>query len=171
MAERRNLKREDVIAHILGEVASGRPVSTILSEDEGMPSKSEFWRWHMTDETLRGNLADARANGIEALMEDARHVACTPMVGEIVTEEPLMVNGQEVATIRKVRTEDMLGHRKLVVETIIKQAQMLKPKTYGPKLDLTTAGEKLNNDISETDRAMRGAALLSRVGRNDDQPS
>jgi hypothetical protein len=45
--------------------------------------------------------------------------------------------------IVKIRKEDMLGHRKLVVETYIKAAQMLKPKTYGPKLDLTSGGEKL----------------------------
>jgi hypothetical protein len=37
----------------------------------------------------------------------------------------------------------MLGHRKLLIDTIIKQAQMLKPKTYGPKLDLTSGGEKI----------------------------
>jgi hypothetical protein len=43
----------------------------------------------------------------------------------------------------KVRKEDMLGHRKLLIDTIIKQAQMLKPKTYGPKLDLTSGGEKI----------------------------
>ena len=151
-------RRTRQIAHILAEVATGRPVTSVLAEDQGMPSKSEFWRWHLDDENLRGNLADARANGIEALMEDARQIAATPMIGEEITIErdpehqADLDDGAEVirddgnpyeGMIVKVKKGDMLGHRKLLIETIHKQAQMLKPKTYGPKLDLTSGGEKI----------------------------
>jgi hypothetical protein len=107
---------------------------------------------------LRGKLASARENGVEARMEEAVKVARQPMMGEIVTierdpEHQKDVDEQGEVTnldgspyegmIVKVRREDMLGHRKLLVDTLIKSAQMLKPKTYGPKLDLTSGGDKI----------------------------
>lgn len=123
-----------------------------------MPGATTFWRWHFEDEELRAKVAEARANGIESKLDEAMAIAETPMLGEIVTYERDPEHQRDVEAgdeltasdgtpyagmIVKVRREDMLGHRKLLIETIIKQAQMLKPKTYGPKLDLTSGGEKL----------------------------
>jgi hypothetical protein len=153
-------ERKRIIEHVLTQVSCGRTVSEIIAEDADMPDQATFWRWHFDDwGGLRGNLASARENGVEARMEEAVKVARTPMMGEIVTIErdpeaqKDIEDGQEptiAATgepyegmIVKVRKEDMLGHRKLLVDTLIKSAQMLKPKTYGPKLDLTSGGEKL----------------------------
>jgi hypothetical protein len=135
-------EKERVIAHILAELSAGRPVSRTCREDEGMPEPSTFWRWHFADEELRTKVADARANGIEAKMDEAQAIAEMPMMGEIVVNKHINVGGVPVP-VTEVRHEDMLGHRKLLVDTIHKQAQMLKPKTYGPKLDLTSGGEKL----------------------------
>ena len=132
-------ERAKIIAHILAEVSGGRNVARILREDEGMPSKAVFWQWHFSDEQLQDQLARARENGIEALMDDAIDIAHTPMEGEIVTTE----SGGEGGPVTKTRREDMLGHRKLMIDTIIKAAQMMKPKKYGPKLDLTSGGEKI----------------------------
>ena len=135
-------EKQRIIAHILEELATGRPVSRTCREDEGICDAKTFWRWYFNDEALRQKVADARASGIEAKMDEAMDVAESPMVGEIVT-----VEGEK----RTVKTEDMLGHRRLVVDTIHKQAQMLKPKTYGPKLDLTSDGKALG--ISDAMRA------------------
>jgi hypothetical protein len=132
-------QKDEIIAHVLVNVASGRAVTTIFAEDDMPCHENTFWKWYFVDEELRGKLAHARENGMEARMEQAVHVARTPMMGEVVTIEP----GGEGEEIRKVRQEDMLGHRKLLVDTLIKSVQMLKPKTYGPKLDVTSGGEKL----------------------------
>lgn len=136
-------QRASIIEHVIGELASGRSVASILSEDEDMPAPRTFWRWHMEDEGLQQQVVRARDNGIEALMEKARHIAETPMMG--VTETEKMVSDGEGGSMpfTEVKREDMLGHRKLQIETIFKSAQMLKPKTYGPKLDLTSQGEKI----------------------------
>jgi len=135
-------EKDAIIAHVLTEVACGRAVRRIIAEDEGMPAQSQFWKWHFESETVQEQLARARQSGIEARMDEAAAIAEQPMLGEIVT-----IEGEK----RTVRTEDMLGHRKLLVETIHKQAQMLKPKTYGPKLDLTTDGKALG--LSDAMRA------------------
>lgn len=144
---------------MLTQVSCGRTVSEIIAEDADMPDQATFWRWHFDDwNDLRGKLASARENGVEARMEEAVKVARTPMMGEIITVErdPELqkdIDEQGEVTnldgspyegmVVKVRKEDMLGHRKLLVDTLIKSAQMLKPKTYGPKLDLTSGGEKI----------------------------
>ena len=123
-----------MIDHILGQLATGRQVVRICREDDGMPNATTFWRWYFDDEDLRNKVARARECGIEAKMDEAMDVAENPMIGEVVTDD-----GEK----RTVKTEDMLGHRRLLVDTIHKQAQMLKPKTYGPKLDLTSDGKAL----------------------------
>lgn len=166
-------KRQRIIEHVLTQVSCGRTVSEIIDEDEDMPDQATFWRWHFDDYAdLRGKLASARENGVEARMEEAVKVARSPMMGEVVTVERDPEHQKDVdeggvvtnldcspynGMIVKVRKEDMLGHRKLLVETLIKSAQMLKPKTYGPKLDLTSGGEKIGLS-AEVEAARRRAA-------------
>lgn len=149
-------QKDEIIAHILVQVASGRAVTTILIEDDGLCSDATFWRWYYADEELRGKLAQAREYGVEARLERAVHVASTPMVGQIETDK--VTAAGEAYT--EVKREDMLGHRKLLVDTLIKSAQMLKPKTYGPKLDLTSGGEQLGvTDALEAARRRAEKAL------------
>lgn len=166
-------ERQRIIEHVLTQVSCGRSVSEILAEDADMPDQATFWRWHLDDYAdLRGNLASARENGVEARMEEAVKIARSPMMGEIVTVERDpehqrdLDDGEEATSldgtpydgmIVKVRKEDMLGHRKLLVDTLIKSAQMLKPKKYGPKLDLTSGGERIGLS-AEVEAARRRAS-------------
>ena len=111
------LTREQQIAHVLAECAGGRPIYKILTEDAGMPCSSAFWGWLLKDADLMEKVAQARAHGSEALLDEAIAIADD--------------------------TEDCPKSRAVRVNTRIKAAQMLKPKTYGPKLDLTSGGDKL----------------------------
>jgi transposase-like protein len=128
-------ERATIVSHVLAELSGGRAVSRILREDDGMPDQATFWRWHLDDEDLRGKVAQARANGVESVMDEALAIADVQEMGETITEEPIMVDGKplEGVTARKVKTEDMLGHRKLRVETRFKYAQMIAPRKYGPR--------------------------------------
>ena len=132
------MTREDQLAHIFSEVASGRALTRVLDEDENMPGRATFWRWHMEDESIRDNLARARENGVEVHMEEALAIADQTMEGETVTVGP-----EGPITKR----EDMLGHRKLQIETRLKRAAMIKPRKYGPKVDLAHSGS-INISIS-----------------------
>lgn len=166
-------QKDEIIAHVLVNVACGRYVSRIFREDEKtaqgvkIPAESTFWLWLFQDATdvLSEKLARAREFGIEAKLDEVLVIAETTMPGDTVTEEPLMVNGQKVATLRKVKTEDMLGHRRLLIETTFKAAQMLKPKKYGAKLDLTSGGERLPAD--EVTAATRLASIFSEIEKRN----
>lgn len=159
--EPRFLTREEQIEHILAEVASGRSLWTVLEHDEGLPSHATFWRWHMKDEQLRDNLAHARLNGVEVHMEKAVHIAENPQMGSVVTIKPRFNDkGEPVGDVEEIRQEDMLGHRKLQIETLFKRAQMIAPRKYGPKMDVTTGGDKLPS-TDPGDVATRVAGMLA----------
>jgi hypothetical protein len=157
--------KERIIAHVLGELSSGIPISRTLgaNREPWLCTERHWWNWYYeaSAEDVDGlvqKVSRARACGVEAQMDRAAYIAETPMMGEIITIErdpehqKDAEDGAEITKLDgapyegmtvKIRREDMLGHRKLLVDTLIKQAQMLKPKTYGPKLDLTTQGEKI----------------------------
>lgn len=149
VAEYSEAERDKIIAHTLAELSAGIPISRTLGPDreKWLCSERCFWNWYYEadagDENgLVQKVARARECGIEAKLDQAMNVAETPMIGTIQVDKHINVGGEAVP-VTEIRHEDMLGHRKLLVETIIKSAQMLKPKTYGAKLDLTSGGEKL----------------------------
>ena len=152
-------QRSEMVAHILAEVSAGRAVSRVLREDAGMPSPRQFWTWHFGDDDLQQKLARARLNGVEAIMDEAKDIADTPLMGETVTFErdpehqkdideghkvTSLVGTPYEGMIVKARREDMLGHRKLQVETRFKYAQMIAPRKYGPKIDVTSDGKAIS---------------------------
>jgi hypothetical protein len=143
------LDKDKIVAHVLSELSAGIPISRTLNDEreDWLCSERHFWNWYYEanaedDNGLVQKVARARQCGIEAKMDQAMNIAETPMIGVIQVDKHINVGG-EAKAVTEYRHEDMLGHRKLLVDTIIKQAQMLKPKTYGPKLDLTSGGEKL----------------------------
>lgn len=127
-----------IIEHVLAELSAGRPVSRICREDEGMPDATTFWRWHFNDDELRNKVADARANGVEAMLDEAILIADDGTNDFVLKPKKDDDDEPEYAFDK----ENVL-RSKLRFDARVKAAQMLKPKTYGPKLDLTSGGEKL----------------------------
>jgi hypothetical protein len=117
--------RERVVAHVLSELSVGRPVSRTLCEDNDLCSQDTFWKWIWADESgeLAEKVAQARANGIEARIDRALTIAETPMMGQIRVDKHLNVGGVAVP-VTEVRHEDMLGHRKLLVDTELNAAHV-----------------------------------------------
>lgn len=76
------------------------------------PSNAEFFAAYV----------EAREIGYDALAASALRIARTPHMGTVTEEyQDLDDDGQVTKTnARKVRTEDALGHRKLVVDTSLK---------------------------------------------------
>lgn len=132
------IDRGEVLPFIYAEVASGRSLDNVLT-DEGMPSPSTFWRWHMEDEDIRDNLARARENGVE------RHLGEIVRIADEVAEEP--------------------ASRRVRIDARVKAAQMIAPRKYGPKLDLTSGGEKLSDGLDPVARSTRLAAIFADIER------
>lgn len=136
----RSLTWEEQVEHIIAEIASGRSVSAILREDEGMPSDRTFWMRLYRDDELYEKISRARVFGVEAILEKALEIASTPIEG-IEIEEGVTSTGP----YRKVKRGDMLGHRRLMYDAMIRRAQMIQPRKYGAKVDITSDGEKISS--------------------------
>ena len=143
-------EREVIINHVLAELSGGRAVSRILREDEGMPAASQFWRWHFESEDLQEKVARARLGGVEAIMDETIEIA------DDGTNDWVERTRDDGSTYDAFSAEHV-QRSKLRVDTRYKYAQMIAPRKYGPKLDLTSGGEKLGL-AAELDAARRRAA-------------
>jgi hypothetical protein len=130
-------RQAKIIDHVLTQVSAGRGLSRVLAEDEGMCNYVTFWEWVWKDEELANKVARARADGVEALLDECLEIA------DNGTNDFVEKTREDGTTYEEVN-RDHIQRSRLRVDTRMKMAQMLKPKTYGPKLDLTSDGESLN---------------------------
>jgi hypothetical protein len=102
---------------------------------------------------LAERIACAREAGFEMIAVDALRIADTPVEGERRKESE---EGLEIVR------EDMLGHRKLQVETRLKLLAKWSPKKYGDKLaiggadDLPAIKSDVTLDPSEAYKRLLG---------------
>jgi hypothetical protein len=125
------VRTPEVVASILDRLASGEPLAQIC-RDQGMPHPTTWRDWCHADEALSIAYARARDDGFDAIAGEALRIADTPRMGEIVTEK-----GD--GTVER-REEDMLGHRRLQIETRLKLLAKWDPKRYGDKVQLSGDG-------------------------------
>jgi hypothetical protein len=79
------------------------------------------------DEALSASIARARDIGYDAIAEECLLIADTPQFGQ----KQVMSDEGSTTTV-----EDMLGHRKLQIETRLKLLAKFHPTKYGDKLGL-----------------------------------
>ena len=97
-----------------------------------MPAFQKVYEWMGRDQDLSGAIARAREIGYDKMAEEVLQIADTPMMGQIQTMD------DKGSTIR---TEDMLGHRKLQIETRLKLLAKWNPKKYGDRVALAGDAE------------------------------
>lgn len=120
-------ERDAAIDYVLGEVAGGRGVKRVLREDAGkegvprLPDNATWWRWQYRNVGLSDQLARARESGVEAIVDEITDIADGK--DDLPDADPAM---------RRVR-----------IYAREKAAQLLKPRKYGPKMDLTSNGQTL----------------------------
>lgn len=141
-------ERARIVAHVLAELSGGRAVSRILCEDERMPDPATFWRWHLDDVSLREKVARARENGVEALMDETIGIADNAQGDWRRSKDD--DDEMEFAP-------DHVQRAKLRIHARHQYAQMIAPRKYGPKLDLTSDGKALGL-AAELEAARRRAA-------------
>lgn len=94
---------------------------------EGMPSWRTVYDWVVAHPDFAARLARAREMGYDALAEEALEISNTPVMGQ----KQVMGDKSTYTTV-----EDMLGHRKLQIETRLKLLACWDPKKYGNKVQL-----------------------------------
>lgn len=140
----------ELAAAICERLAAGESLRSIC-RDEGMPQWQTIYRWMGVDVELSNRIAHAREIGADAIAEQALEIADTPMAG--VREEESDEGFKRV-------TEDMLGHRKLQVDTRLKLLAKWFPKKYGDNSHLQLTGPD-DGPVLVEHKATTLAAILS----------
>ena len=127
---------EKVADEICQRLAEGETLRAICRESH-LPNWQRIYDWIGANEEFAGRIARARELGADAIAEQALSIADTPEIGEEVEESE---NGM------KVKRADMLGHRKLQVETRLKLLAKWFPKKYGDRQEIDL---NVNSALSE----------------------
>ncbi len=142
------LRTPIVIERIVAGLSQGIPMTVVCKSDD-MPDPNTVYDWLAKDEELSGAIARARILGFDVIAQDALTIADTTEMGIV---ETIKEDGKV-----ETRKEDMLGHRKLRVDTRLKLLAKWDPKRYGELMKLGNA------DGSNLDLAGRIAASRARV--------
>lgn len=124
----------EIRERIIAGISEGIPLAVICRED-GMPSVTTVWNWEQEDAQLSESIARARLIGFDAIAAEALRIADTPVIGEEITDS------EDGRTIKRA---DMLGHRKLQVETRLKLLAKWDPKRYGDRPEIMIQNNNSN---------------------------
>ena len=119
-----------------------------------MPHERTVRRWVLDNvEGFSPHYARAREMGLDAIADETLEISDTPQEGEETEDD-----GEKV----KVKRADMLGHRRLQVDTRKWLLSKLAPKKYGEKTSMELTGANGGPvQISDTERAAKIAAILA----------
>ncbi len=120
---------------ICQQLANGISLRTVCKSDE-MPSTVTVFAWMRTNEEFLNQYARAKQESADAMAEEVLYIADTQETGTTTT-----IKGDGSV---ETKEEDMLGHRRLQIDTRKWLMAKMKPKKYGDKLDVTTGGESIN---------------------------
>ena len=149
--------------HICAMIASGISLTRIC-RDKTMPCLPVFYRWTREHPDFATRYVRAREDQADTYADESMDIADTPEEGEEVVER---ADGG-----REVRRGDMLGHRKLRVETRKWFAAKMQPKKYGDRQNLALSdpdGKRLDNPDELTDDQL--ADIARRSGATSSEPS
>lgn len=123
----------EVAAEICDRLAEGIPLRQIC-RDMGLAWRT-IYNWREAQEDFAALFARAREMGEDAIAAECLDIANTPLPGVIETVDP-----EKGTTVRR---EDMLGHRKLQIETRLKLLAKWNPSKWGEKSETTHKGDPL----------------------------
>jgi hypothetical protein len=115
------------------------------------------------DKELSASISRARDIGYDAIAEECLAIADTIELGQ----KQVMTDEGSATTV-----EDMLGHRKLQIETRLKLLAKWNPKKYGDRTTIAGDAEnplKVDVDAKELfDRILTNMELAKQVKSNED---
>lgn len=120
--------KERIKAEIVAWLSEGKTLRDYCKSREGLPSYPTIFAWLDQDKQFAIDYARGREVGFEILAEEALHIADNTRMGrKIVTNS----GGDDDAMT--VTEEDMLGHRKLQIDTRMRLLKAWHPKKYGDR--------------------------------------
>jgi hypothetical protein len=121
----------ELVAEICERLSKGEPLA-VICRSEGMPTDRTVRDWVVKNQDVSSAIAHARESGEDWLAAECLNIADTPLIG--VTEK--LEKNEETGgfEVTERRHEDMLGHRKLQIDTRLKLLAKWNPKKWGDKL-------------------------------------
>lgn len=129
---------QELADKICEHLADGKSMRTVCKQID-MPAMSTVFKWLRENQAFSEQYAKAKEESSDAMAEDLLDIADTPVMGEIKTIKP-------DGTV-EIKQDEMLGHRRLQVDTRKWLMAKMKPKKYGDKIDHTTNGKDLPTPI------------------------
>jgi hypothetical protein len=123
---------------ICEQLSDGIPLRQICRENKGFPAWRTVYDWMWRDQELSTAIARARDIGYDALAEECLYIADNLHMGKKKVFTSGAEEGEDSVTVTE---EDMLGHRKLQIETRLKLLAKFNPKKYG---EYRAAEEKID---------------------------
>lgn len=146
-------------AKIIAGISEGITLAEICRRP-GMPKVSTVYLWRDQDPAFAEGFGRARESGHDIIAAECLRIADTPLIGEEETERSSGV---------EVKRGDMLGHRRLQIETRMKLLAKWDPRRYGDKVQIGGAEDlpPLKNMTDEQLEA-RIAALQAKANAGKD---
>ena len=119
---------EEIARVICEQLSEGIPLRQICRENAGFPAWRTVYDWMWKDEALSTAIAHARDIGYDALAEECLYIADNMHMGKRTVFSSGADKEKDSMTVTE---EDMLGHRKLQIETRLKLLAKFNPKKYG----------------------------------------
>ena len=144
---------EEIADQICDLVSNGVNLRSVCRM-QGMPAWRTVYDWVVAKPDFAARLARAREMGYDALAEEALEISNTPVMGQ----KQVMGDNKTYTTV-----EDMLGHRKLQIETRLKLLACWDPSKYGSRT--TLAGDAKNPVVIDAAKEAKDLldALLANV--------
>ena len=140
---------------ICAELALGKSMRTVVQPDD-MPAMSTVFLWLREHKDFSEQYEKAKQESADAMAEELLYIADTPVMGEIKT---IKANGDV-----EIKQDEMLGHRRLQVDSRKWLMSKMKPKKYGDHLDLTS-DTTVTHKYEEMDDDQLAAVIKSRKDR------
>lgn len=122
----------EIAQEICERISTGEPLLQIC-RDERMPQRQTVYDWLERVDGLSVQFARAREAGCDAMAEEALIISNTPHLGQ---KKVFSSGAEEDGDSVTVTEDDMLGHRKLQIETRLKLLACWNPKKYGNKVSV-----------------------------------
>lgn len=114
---------EKLADEICRRIAEGETLSQICRDDH-MPVRRAVYDWMEARKDFAARFARAREFGFDVIAEETLKIADTPVEGVEIEED-----GEKT----KISRKDMLGHRRLQIDTRLKLLAKWSPDKYGER--------------------------------------
>lgn len=121
--------------YIFSEIEKGRALRNIL-KDKDMPSPATFYLWIEEDENKLKRYTRATTIRADIIFDDIINIA-----DENINDTYINDDGKEVVN------NDVIQRSRLRIDARKWVLGKLNPKKYGDKTDITSGGEKIQNNL------------------------